>query len=163
MQETWVWFLSQEDPLEEGMATISSIPAWRIPWTEEPRGLQSMGSQRIGHNWATKTHFFSPRHFKLMNLAFLYVWEDAEVWAHWNHSFDIHLSYLGQHSVFSHPESPQKLWQVAAVAGGLMVGILFLSWIPLEVTIEAAIIWWLDGVNILCLLIQQATFFHWQK
>ena len=39
-----------EDPLEEGMATHSSVLAWRIPWTEEPRGLQSMGSQRIRHN-----------------------------------------------------------------------------------------------------------------
>ena len=43
MQETPVQFLSQEDPLEEGMATHSSILAWRIPWTEEPGGLQSMG------------------------------------------------------------------------------------------------------------------------
>ena len=50
MQETWVQSLGQEDPLEEEMATHSSIPAWRIPWTEEPGGLQSMGSQRVGHN-----------------------------------------------------------------------------------------------------------------
>ena len=42
--------LGQEDPLEEGMATRSSIPAWRIPWTEEPGGLQSMGLQRVGHD-----------------------------------------------------------------------------------------------------------------
>ena len=42
--------LSREDPLEEGMATHSSILAWRIPWTEDPAGLQSMGLQRIGHN-----------------------------------------------------------------------------------------------------------------
>ena len=42
--------LNQEDPLEEGMATHSSILAWRIPWTEEPGGLQSMGSQRDGHD-----------------------------------------------------------------------------------------------------------------
>ena len=40
----------QEDPLEKGMATHSSILAWRIPWTEEPGGLQSMGSQRVGHD-----------------------------------------------------------------------------------------------------------------
>jgi len=50
MQETWVQSLSWEDPLEKGMATHSSIPAWKIPWTEEPGGLQSMGSQRIGHD-----------------------------------------------------------------------------------------------------------------
>ena len=50
MQETWVQSLGQEDPLEEGMATYSSILAWRIPWTEEPGGLQSMGLQRVGHD-----------------------------------------------------------------------------------------------------------------
>ena len=50
MQEAPVLFLRQEDPLEKGMATHSSILAWRIPRTEEPRGLQSMGSQRVGHN-----------------------------------------------------------------------------------------------------------------
>ena len=44
--------LGLEDPLKEEMATHSSIPAWRIPWTEEPGGLQSVGSQRVGHNWA---------------------------------------------------------------------------------------------------------------
>ena len=49
-QETWVQSLGREDPLEEGMATHSSIFAWRIPWTEEPGGLQSMGLQRVGHN-----------------------------------------------------------------------------------------------------------------
>ena len=42
----------QEGPLEQGMATHSSILAWRIPWTEEPGRLQSMGSQRVGHNWS---------------------------------------------------------------------------------------------------------------
>ena len=47
MQKTWVQSLSKEDPLEEGMATHSSILAWRIPWTEEPSGLQSMGSPRV--------------------------------------------------------------------------------------------------------------------
>ena len=50
MQETWVQSLGQEDPLEEGMTNHSSILAWRIPWTEEPGGLQSMGSQRVGHD-----------------------------------------------------------------------------------------------------------------
>ena len=49
-QETWVLSLGQEDPLEEGMATHSSIVAWIIPWTEEPGRLQSMGSQRVGHD-----------------------------------------------------------------------------------------------------------------
>ena len=47
--ETWICFLGQEDPLEEGMATHFSIIAWRIPWTEEPGALQSVGSQTVGH------------------------------------------------------------------------------------------------------------------
>ena len=49
-QEMQVQSLGQEDPLEEGMATCSSILAWRIPWTEDPSGLQSIGSQRVRHN-----------------------------------------------------------------------------------------------------------------
>ena len=49
-QETWVRSLGQEDPLGEGMATHSSVLAWRIPWTEESGRLQSIGSHRVGHN-----------------------------------------------------------------------------------------------------------------
>ena len=55
MQETWVSFLGQEDPLEKGMATHSSIVAWRIPWAEVPKRLQFMESQRVGQDWATNT------------------------------------------------------------------------------------------------------------
>ena len=54
-RETWVRSLGWEDPLEKDMATHSSILAWKIPWTEEPGGLQSMGSQRVGHDWAAFT------------------------------------------------------------------------------------------------------------
>ena len=50
MRETWVQSLSQEDPLEYGMATHSSVLAWRIPWTKEPGELQSMGWQRVRHD-----------------------------------------------------------------------------------------------------------------
>ena len=50
MRKTWVRSLGREDPLEKEMATHSSILAWRIPWTEEPGGPQSTGSQRVGHN-----------------------------------------------------------------------------------------------------------------
>ena len=50
LQELQVRSLSQEDPLEEGMATHSSVLAWRISWTEEPGGLQSTGSERVGHD-----------------------------------------------------------------------------------------------------------------
>ena len=51
MQETWVRSLGQEDPLEKEMATHSSTLAWKIPWTEEPGRLQSMGSQRVGRDF----------------------------------------------------------------------------------------------------------------
>ena len=54
MRETWVQSLGQEDLLEEGMATHCSILAWRIPWTEEPSGLQSTGSQKVGHDLETE-------------------------------------------------------------------------------------------------------------
>ena len=50
MLETWVRFLGREDPLEKEIATHSSILAWKIPWTEEPDKLQSMGSQRVRHD-----------------------------------------------------------------------------------------------------------------
>ena len=50
IRETWVRSLGREDPLEKEMATHSSILAWKIPWTEEPGGLQSMGSQRVRHD-----------------------------------------------------------------------------------------------------------------
>ena len=49
-QEMWVGSLGQDDPLEGDMVTHSSMLAWEIPWTEEPGGLQSMGSQRLGHD-----------------------------------------------------------------------------------------------------------------
>ena len=57
MWEIWVLSLGQEDPLEQEMATHSSTLAWKIPWTEEPGRLQSMGLQRIGHDWTTSLHF----------------------------------------------------------------------------------------------------------
>ena len=53
-QETQIWSLGQEDPLEEEMLPHSSILVWEIPWTDEPGGLQSMGSQKVRHNWVPK-------------------------------------------------------------------------------------------------------------
>ena len=55
-RETWICSLGWADPLKKGMATHFSILAWRIPWTEEPVGLQCMGLQRVGHNWVLNTH-----------------------------------------------------------------------------------------------------------
>ena len=54
MQQMWVQPLGGEDPLEKKMTTCSSILAWKIPWTEEPGGLQSMGSQKAGHDLVTE-------------------------------------------------------------------------------------------------------------
>ena len=58
MQETQVWSLGQEYPLEKEMETHSSTLAWKIPWMEEPGRLQSMGSQRVGHDWMTSLSIF---------------------------------------------------------------------------------------------------------
>ena len=57
MRETWVQSLGREDLLEKEMATHSSILAWKIPWMEDPGRLQSMGSLRVRHDWATSLHF----------------------------------------------------------------------------------------------------------
>ena len=71
MQETWVQSLGWEDPLEEGMATHPSILAWRIPWTEEPSGPQSMGSERVRPDRATNTFTFSSHSFEWGDLLSL--------------------------------------------------------------------------------------------
>ena len=73
MWETRVWSLGWEDPLEKEMATHCSTPAWKIPWMEEPGGLQSMGSQRVGHDWVISLSFF---------LSFL--WDKVRK-KNWNH------------------------------------------------------------------------------
>ena len=76
MQETWVQSLGQEDLLEKEMATPSSIPAWEIPWREEPGGLQSMGSQTARHDWAAKQQQ-QPRDMEEDSL--LYINQDYKV------------------------------------------------------------------------------------
>ena len=60
-QEMQVKSLGQEDPLEEGLATHSSVLAWRIPWREEPVGLQSIGLQRVGHDWNNGAQSHTPQ------------------------------------------------------------------------------------------------------
>ena len=71
-QKTWVRSPGMEDPLEKGMATHSSILAWRIPWTEEPGGLQFMGSQTAGHNWVTFTHWANGKSWDIFFLPIIY-------------------------------------------------------------------------------------------
>ena len=77
MWETWVQSLGQEDPLEQGMATHSSILAWKIPWTEKPGRLQSMGSQRVEYTCVTNSlskrqHTYTPA-FYYLTLFILFI------------------------------------------------------------------------------------------
>ena len=73
MQETQVRPLGQEDPLEKEMATHSSILAWEILWTEEPGGLQSLGLQRVRHDWGTKQQQPQPLHLYNEDSSNLYL------------------------------------------------------------------------------------------
>ena len=86
MRETQVQCLGRKDPLEKGMATHSNILAWKIPWTEEPGGLQSMGSQRVRHDRATK-HACIP--LRGESYSFLL---NSPCWV--NHSVSLDYSYL---------------------------------------------------------------------
>ena len=71
IQESQVWSLGQEDPLEKGMATHSSILAWRIPWKEDPGRLQSVGLQRVRLDWATNTtSSVSTKYLVLSNIVY---------------------------------------------------------------------------------------------
>ena len=80
MQETQVHFLGWEDPLEKGMAIHSSILAWIIPWTEEPGRLQSMGSQRVGHDWANNIHTHTHTHTVLALPTQFILWISFPIW-----------------------------------------------------------------------------------
>ena len=73
MRENRVWFLGWEDPLEKEMAIHSSTLAWKIPWTEEPDRLQSMGLQRVGHDWTTSLSLSNRIHICLTYLD----WSDV--------------------------------------------------------------------------------------
>ena len=71
MWETRVWSLGREDPLEKEMATHSSIHVWKIPWTEEPGRLQSMGSQRVGHDWVASLSLWNcPASYVITQFSF---------------------------------------------------------------------------------------------
>ena len=90
MRETQVWSLGWKDPLVEGMATHSSILAWRILWTGEPSGLQSMGSQRVRHDRMTDTfHFGFYRLFFFLRISVflcqrpIQLWHCVEIFSSW--------------------------------------------------------------------------------
>ena len=69
MQETWVRFPGWDEPQKKGMVTHFIILAWRIPWTEEPSGLQSMGPQRVGYNWATNSYEREPKVWPVLSAS----------------------------------------------------------------------------------------------
>ena len=71
MQETSIWFLCQEDPVEKGTAIHSRDLAWRIPWTEEPGRLKSMGLQRVGHEWVAFTYRLWKSYYVEKDVIFL--------------------------------------------------------------------------------------------
>ena len=79
MRETWVWSLGREDPLEKEVAIHSSTLAWKIPWTEEPGRLQSMGSQRVRHDWVTS---LSPSGQLSVSSAFSFLALMINVWSY---------------------------------------------------------------------------------
>ena len=125
MQETQVRSLGWEDFLEKEMATHSSIFAWRIPWTEEPDRLQSIGSQRVGHDWATKT--CTPLHVLLSNT-----------------------SHTSLNASCSPPSDGQKLYQLQKNLSNLgkncrNVGCLFCPDMP-----EGVLPRWLRGKDLTC-------------
>ena len=103
IQEIQVRSLGQEDLLEEGMATHSCILAWRIPWTEEPGGLQSTGSQRVGHNWA-HVHACSHSHTH----AHTHTWSFIQQWfaSHRQRLYILFLHY------FYHPVTVCLSWHI---------------------------------------------------
>ena len=114
MQETQILSLGQEDPLEKGIATHSSILAWRSPWTEEPGGLQSMGSQSVGQDWVTSIS------------QFLSTWTDS-LWA-WFFSFFFPTSFPPTLLLNKQPPSPHHTrhhWVVHSHISQIFIRILF--------------------------------------
>ena len=92
MQETWVWSLGWEDSMEKGTATHSSILVWRIPWTEKPGRLQSMGPQRVGQDWVAFTFTFL-KCSDIANKAYCSSWEFQD-----SENDDVEKSFMfGQH------------------------------------------------------------------
>ena len=106
MYETWVGFLAQEDPLEEDMAADSSILDWRIPWTEEPGGLQSTGSQRVGHDWRVCFEWLLLTEIYLHNLIFL-----SSVASVMSISLHPHRLYIAHQAPVSMGFSRQEYWR----------------------------------------------------
>ena len=90
MRETQVRSLGREDPLEKEMVTHSSSLAWKIPWTEKHGRLQSMGLQRVGHDWATSLHFYPvilQLYCDIEDALSLNIWVEMNEWMKWSSIF----------------------------------------------------------------------------
>ena len=117
MRETRVRSLDRDDPLEKEMVTHSSILAWRIPWTEEPGGLQSAGSQRVGHNWATSLSLSLTRELDICPafliqvtwLVGLWLVASTTVSSSWSHFSSLLYKLLNWSSQDLLPSAPQAL------------------------------------------------------
>ena len=113
MQETWVLSLGWENPLEKEMATHSSILAWEIPWTEELGGLQSMGSQRVGHNLANNSFKETPESSLLLCTMWGYMNKEVSPHQTWNLGLPASRTVRNKISVVYKPPS---LWYFVAAA-----------------------------------------------
>ena len=115
--ETWVWSLGWEDPLEKGKATHSSILAWRIRSTEEPGGLQSTGSQRVGHDWATNTHTLQKKKQEYLLTTLFGGWLEerknhySRIQAIKNRYLNYRAFRYSNHFLYRSSESPQNMRQ----------------------------------------------------
>ena len=106
MQETRVWSLGWEDPLEKEMGTHSNILAWKTPWTDEPGRLQSMGSQRVGYDWATSLSLSYYLKYSPLEVYSAYPLTVTSTKTHWQtNSASIHFSSL----MWRLPLSPSHL------------------------------------------------------
>ena len=111
MRETQVQSLGWEDPLEKEMATHSSILVWRTPLMEEPGGLQSTGSQRVGHDWVTTLYTlkeirsYAWRSLLVVQGLYIYLWKDIKISTH-----PFHLMYQQMSDPRKNTESASWIW-----------------------------------------------------
>ena len=138
MWETWVQPLGcWEDPLETEMATHSSTLAWKIPWMEEPGGLQSMGLQRVGHDWETSLHFVTRE--KLVSWSGCRLEKNFQMWNRMRGKY----SLLQWEMLLEREVSSRENWQQGSLvhfyAQGTRSGIVVGMWV----------ICWLDKAHIL--------------
>ena len=125
MRETRVWSLGQEDPLEKEMATHFSTLTWKIPWMEEPGGLQSMESQRVGNNWATSLSLWT-----FFGIPFLWDWNEHYHFQSCGHYWVSQICWHIECSTFT--PSSLRIWNSSAgIPSPPVVLFSHASWSPL--------------------------------